>query len=233
MALPDYFHTADRIIRQAMRDAGRLQFGADPNPEQYEDARDRLADLIHSFQVDGIKLWLNSIRTLTLVASQASYNLSTPRELRVVGGWYVRSDDHRQPLNPESWESYHNLGILTQEGTPIAYFVDKQQTLAVVHLWPVPDATATSQGSVELIVQTEPTAPVELSDEMGFPIEWYMALRWGLADELSSGQPVPIMERNEKRAGHYKAKLEDWDVEDAPTRFVPEMQYYQHSRFSR
>ena len=233
MALPDYFHTAERIIRQALRDAGRLQFGSDPTPEQYEDARDRLADMVHFFQTQGIKLWLNYKRTITLEVSTASYNLSSPRELRVLGGWYVRTDGHRLPLDPGSWQGYNALGDLTQEGQPVTYFVDKQQERGVVYFWPVPDSSAVANGSVELLVQTQVTAPVELDDELNFPIEWYLALRWGLADDLASGQSVQIMERCERKAKEFREKLEDWDVEDAPTQFTPNTTHQRPSRFSR
>ena len=57
---------------------------------------------------------------------------------------------------------------------------------------------------------------------MNFPIEWRIALRWGLADELATGQPQSIMDRCQQRAISYRTMLEDWDVEDAPTRFTPD-----------
>jgi hypothetical protein len=233
MALPDSFHTADRIIRQALRDSGRLQFGANPTPEQLEDARDRLADLIYSFQTEGIKLWLNSIRTLTLVAGTATYDLDGPRELRATGGWYVLNTGNRRPINQESYETFYRLGDLTQQGNPVSYFIDKQQTKAVCHLWLIPDASAASLGTVELLVQTQPVVPVELDDDLGFPVEWYMALRWGLADDLATGQPESIMNRCEKKAAEHKSRLEDWDVEDADVRFAPERQFREHSPFNR
>lgn len=233
MALPDYFHTAERIIRQALLDTGRLQFGSDPSPEAYQDARDRLADLIHTAQVDGIKLWLNNLRTVTLVADQASYDFASPRELRVVGGWYVLTTGNRRPLNQRSWEDFYGLGDLTQTGVPTDFFVNKQQEQLTVTLWQIPTAQAATDGSVELLCQTQPTAPVELSDELGFPVEWYMYLRWGLADELSTGQPEAIVSRCEKRAAHFKAKLEDWDVEDGSTDFQPNLSHGPRSRFTR
>ena len=63
---------------------------------------------------------------------------------------------------------------------------------------------------------------VMLTDETAFPLEWSMGLRWGLADELATGQPQAIMDRCERRATAYREKLEDWDVEDAPTSFAPD-----------
>jgi hypothetical protein len=62
-----------------------------------------------------------------------------------------------------------------------------------------------------------------VDETMNFPNEWRIALRWGLADELATGQPQAIMDRCERRAAMFKAALEDWDVEDAPTRFQPDI----------
>ena len=44
----------------------------------------------------------------------------------------------------------------------------------------------------------------------------------GLADELATGQPQPIMQRCEAKANQYRQALEDWDVEDASTSFAPD-----------
>lgn len=233
MALPDFFHTPERIIHQALRDAGRLQFGATPTPEQYEDAMMRLADLITVFQVDGIKLWLNNIRALALTEGQITYTVDTPRELRIVGGWYVRTvDGNRQPLTLESHQSYRGFGTLTTKGRPVAFFPDKRQSSIIVSIWPAPDATSVAEGSIELLCQTEATSPVTLDEAIAFPPEWYMALRWGLADEFASGQPIPLMERCERKAAQYKEKLENWDVEDGSTYMVPDLAHQPRSHFS-
>ena len=72
-----------------------------------------------------------------------------------------------------------------------------------------------------------------LDETISFPVEWFLALRWGLADELSSGQPALIMDRCAGKATSYRLALEDWDVEDTPTRFQPDtLSYGARSRFS-
>jgi len=85
----------------------------------------------------------------------------------------------------------------------------------------VPDTTAAT-GTVHLILQTQATNMGSLTDNDAFPVEWAMALRWGLADELATGQPQTIMARCEAKAKAYREALEDWDVEDADTRFKPD-----------
>ncbi len=238
MTAPADLYTPDRLIRQALRDCGRLQYGSTPPSEAVDDALMRLNDIINTWQTQGLKLWLNEIRTLTLVEDQASYTLgpdaspATTKATRIISGWYVSSDDKRRPLTPLSWTEYYNLGDLVTSGAVNSYFVDKQATNLVVKLWSPPDATAAT-GTVDLLAQGPATAWTEVDGDVAFPVEWFQALRWGLADELCSGQPQLIMERCERKAMMYRELLEDWDVEDAPTRIAPDMMLGTPSRFSR
>lgn len=227
MAAPALLHTPVRLITQALRDCGRLQISDTPSGEVLADGLLRLHDIINTWQTDGLRLWLNSIQSITLTAGTASYTLGpsgaiiTVKPLRVIEGWYVRSTGNRQPLWPLSWNEYYRLGKLTQQGAINSYFVDKQATNLVVKFFQVPDTTAAT-GTVELLLQTQAVAPTELDETISFPIEWGMALRWALADELATGQPLPIMERCAAKAAYYKQKLDDWDVEDVSTRIQPD-----------
>ena len=224
MAAPASIHTPLRAIKQALKDCGRLQTGSEPSGEVLADALGRLGDLINAWQTQGLKLWLNSLQSITPVAGTASYTLGpsgaimTVKPTRVMEGWRVASDGNRVPLTLLSWNQYYRLGNLTTSGVSNSFFVDKQATNLVVKLWPVPDAT-TATGTFELLLQQQSTAPTELDETISFPIEWYLALRWALADELSSGQPAIIMDRCASKAKGYRQALEDWDVEDAPTQF--------------
>ena len=237
MAAPASLYTPLRMIRQALKDCGRLQTGEEPKGEVLADALERIYDQINFLQTRGLKLWLNAILSITPVLGTSLYTLGpggsllTVKPMRVLEGWRVRSTGERSPLNLLSWNEYYRLGNLTTSGVTNSFFVDKQATNLLVRLWPVPDA-ATVAGTIELLVQGQALAPTELDETVSFPVEWFMALRWLLADELSSGQPAVIMDRCAGKAAFYRQALEDWDVEDAPTKFQPDMlSYSQWSRF--
>lgn len=229
MTAPANLNTADRLIRQALKDCGRLQTGATPSGEVYADALARMYDLINTWQTQGLKLWLNVLQDVTLTAGTATYVLGPAgsilalKPLRALEGWYVRPDGSRYPLNVMSWNDYYRLGNLTSQGAINSYFVDKQTANVVVHFWQVPDATSAT-GTCSLLLQRQAVSPTELDENVALPIEWYQALRWGLADEMASGQPQLIMERCERKANQFRSALEDWDVEDAPTKFQPDTQ---------
>ena len=88
--------------------------------------------------------------------------------------------------------------------------------------WLVPDATAAA-GTAHLLIPQQITNFTGVTDTMNFPQEWFIGLRWMLADELAVGQPEAIMQRCEQRANMYRKMLEDWDVEDTATTFQPDM----------
>lgn len=221
-------NTAYSILNDAYLDAGLIQQGESAGSEQIVAGMRRLRSMINLWQTQGIKLWLLSDQSITLVANQATYTLSPTgdvvmtRPLQVVEAYYLDSNDIRYPLTVLSWDDFIRLGQVDGNAGAInSYFVQKLATEMKVRFWLTPDATAAT-GTAHLLLRTQASNPVNLTEEVGFPPEWRNALHWGLADELCTGQPQSIMDRCERRATAFKAALEDWDVEDAPTSFQPD-----------
>lgn len=237
MAGPANFNTADRIIRLAMRDAGILQKGDDPDPEDYAENMVRLNDIVNSLQIKGLKLWLNNLVNVTLIAGQSTYILGpggfqTARSMRILEAYYFPLGATSYPLTALSWKEYNLLGSVSQPGQPNSYFVDKQQLTTRLILWLVPD-TAAATGFVQILQQSPVANLVNITDTMNFPQEWFIALHWALAEDMSTGQPKEIIDRCTMKAGMYLAALEDWDVEDAATSFAPDGKGQGGSRFGR
>lgn len=230
------FNTPERIIREAMLDAGLLQWGEDPTSEDYARYMGRLNDLVNLWQTQGIKLWVNQTVLVPLSVGVASYYLGpfgsivSQKPPRVLFGVYVDSGGRRRELGSLSWQEYHSLTDRSAQGPVLAYHVDKGVADTRVSFWRVPDASATT-GSVELLIQAQIANMVSLVDAMSFPQEWYIALRWGLADEICSGQSQATQARCEMKAKEFRQALEDWDVEDAGTRFVADGRGQGGSRF--
>jgi hypothetical protein len=221
-------NTPFAIISDAYLDAGLLSRGEVPSSEMFVDGMRRLTDLINLWQTQGLKLWLLSDTSVTLVAGQARYvfspagDVAMTKPLRVLQGYYLDSNSIRRPLNVLSWDDYLRLSQVSgNNGAVNSYFVNKLATTLEVFFWLTPDATAAT-GTAHVLLQTQVTNFTEVDETMNFPQEWRIALRWGLADELATGQPQAIMDRCEKRAQAYRQTLEDWDVEDAPTLFQPD-----------
>ena len=212
----------------AMVDAGYLQEGADPSAEQFANYMNRLNDVINFEQTQGLKLWLQYNLPIALTAGQATYTIGPTggvvmnKPMRVLdSSFYWDSNGISRPLIPLSRDDYNRLSNQFQTGTINSYFVDKQQTQLAVSFWLVPDAQAAT-GSVVLLVQQQVTNLISLTDSMNFPQEWFIFLRWALADDICTGQPQAIMDRCTAKAAAYREALEDWDVEDASTSFAPD-----------
>lgn len=230
MTAPVSYLTASRIIRYGYMDSGIIGKQQDPTSEQMAEGMNRLNDIINLYQTQGLKLWLISDTAVTLTAGKATYNFSPTgdvvmtKPMKVINGYWVDTDGNRTSLNVMSWEEYLRVSNTTNQGAINAYFVNKQATHMDVSFWQIPDSNA-ALGTAHVLLQQQVTNFVSLTDNMNFPMEWAIALRWALADDLSTGQPQEIVMRCQQRAGTFKVALEDWDVEDGGINFTPDPRF--------
>ena len=227
MTFPALFGTAERIIVFAYSDAGIVQEGDTPNSEQMARGMERLNDVINFLQTQGLKLWTMLDQSVNLVESQQVYTLfpggdvNITKPLRILQGYVLTTDDVKRPIYPLSWDEWIRLSQTTQEGAISQFFVNKLYDRLTVSFWLVPDATeATNTG--HLLIEQQITNFSGLTETMMFPQEWFLTLRWNLAEDLATGQPDSIVQRCEQRAERYRVMLENWDVEDASTSFAPD-----------
>lgn len=216
------------IINDAMHDAGYLGEGDLPNSEQLATNFRRLNDIINLWQTQGLKLFLLEEVTVPLVANQFSYTLGPTGDVvmskpsRVLDAYIINPSGIRRPLIPIAWKDWNLLPQVSgNSGVINSYMVNKQALFTEVRFWNTPDALEALNTAV-LLTQVHAPNAINLQQNMDFPQEWRIALRWGLADDIATGQPQAIMDRCAERANMYRAALEDWDVEDAPTRFTPD-----------
>lgn len=221
------------VICDAYLDAGLTQLGQEVGSEQLANGMRRLRDLVNYFGTQGLKLWVNEDITVPVVDGQAAYtfmpggSVDMTKPLRVMEGYYLyTATGVRRPLSVMSLRDYWTLGqagtLAANRGIITQYLVEKLQSQLKVTFWQCPNDEEEDNGAVHLLMQTQLTNSTMLNETMNFPQEWRMALRWGLANELSTGQPQAVIDRCEKWATFYRTALEDWDVEDAPTSFAPD-----------
>jgi hypothetical protein len=228
MTSPIAFNTPARLIEYAMKDAGLLQQGDLPNSDQYAEYGNRLLDVINLWQTQGLKLWLQRDLSVPLVANQGTYSfmpggdINMTKPLRVIQAYYLDASGNQRPLTPMSRDDYSRVSNKFQTGAVNSFFADKQQLSLTISLWNVPDAVAAT-GTFHPVLQYQVTNFVNLYEGVEFPQEWFMGLRWGLADDICTGQPQAIMDRCMGRALTFRQMLEDWDVEDASTSFSPDV----------
>lgn len=217
-------NSAYGIIRDAMQDAGLLQEGDDPNSEQLATYMRKLCDIINLWQTQGLKLFLLDEVSVPFVSGQISYpvnpaaGLIPTKNLRILQGRVQNASGQLlRILTSLSWNEWNTLPH-DQTGSVTGYFVDKQVTSLVVNTWPIPDDNEASNQAI-FLVHTQAANPYNLESDVSFPQEWRIALRWGLADDICTGQPEAIMQRCQSRAEAFRSALEDWDIEDTEVRF--------------
>jgi hypothetical protein len=218
-------NTVERLIRFALEDSGRIARGGVPSSEQYAVNMQRLQDLVYAAQTQGCKLFLLVDTPVPLVANTATYTIGVGGAVNMAKPWkveeayYLDPTGNSRPLNVSAWKDWVHLANKNTTGQINTVFVDKQVSLLNVGCWNVPDANA-ALGTVQLVLRTQLTGYISLTDTTMFPVEWFLALRWMLADELSVGQPTVIMQRCAQNADKYRIMLEAWDVEDVGVTFT-------------
>lgn len=237
--------TCYQIIQDAMRDAGKLGLGQEPNSEELAEGKRRLNKYVNYLQTQGLKLFVQedfSLQAPILQQGIGGQNnpytfgpngmivMSKPR--RIIEAYYEDSSHVRRPLIQASRMEWDTLSTTTGQGTITQFFVDKQLLTLNLYLWLVPDALS-SQGIVHCIIDQQIPNFSSVTDIMAFPPEWALTLEWGLAHQISTGQPQAVVDRCKENWMYYEQELLDWDVEDASTRFEPDQRgQYIGRRFS-
>lgn len=227
---------AGAIVLKAYQDAQKVPEGGSLSPSQLASGIDRLNDLVNLWQTQGLKLFLEQEVPVTLVAGVQTYDarpggrINMTRPLQAKSASYVDSFGNSRPLDLIGRSDWTALSQRSQQGSVNQFYPEKLADRLNINLWNVPDTNAAT-GSLLVVFRVQTGNYVNSSDALVFPIEWTLALRWAIADEVCFGQPEPVQARCQSRAQAYRQALEDWDVEEAETTFQPDGRYSTGSRF--
>jgi len=145
--------------------------------------------------------------------------LVTPRPLRFRDAW-IRVDETSQDtqLIQIARQDYNQFAQKTQAGVPNQYWYDPKLGTGIVTVYNAPsDYTRTFHG----IVQVPIFDMVATTDNFDLPQEWFQAIKWGLADELSLEYGCPPDVRGEvaAKAARFLEDCFDFSVDEAPVYF--------------
>lgn len=228
--------TCFQIIMDAMVDAGKLGAGREPSSEDLATNMRRLNKLVNYLQTKSAVLWVQediSIQAPTLQAGVNVYALgptgvvtvppiaSSGKPRRVIEAYYRDVNASRRPVEVIARQVFDTYSTTVSQGPITAVYPDKQFNNIQVYTWMTPDAQA-ALGQLHLICDLQIPNFAAVTDAMVFPSEWALALEWGLAAQLCTGQPQSVIERCEKYASFFQEELCNWDVEDGSTTFQPD-----------
>jgi hypothetical protein len=212
-----------------MFEAGLLAKGQDPSSESLAQYNNRLGDMFQWMQTRGLKLWLEYDVPITPVTGQNLYalgptaaggNVNMVRPVRCKEAYYTDQSQNRRPLISMGRSEWDTLSTVTTLGTITSWYGEKHQLTYNFYTWLTPDSTQT--GTIHAILQQQMSQIVTLVDQVNLPIEWYLTTMWCLAAQICTRQPQKVIDRCEKMSAQFLEDLENWDVEDADTRFTPD-----------
>jgi len=220
-----------RVIKTAYLNNKQIAAAAEPSSVQYQQGFNRLCDMIAFMNTQGQKLFMLSDTAVPLTAGNAVYTFGPTgstvmtKPERVDQAWFQDNSgpsSTRRPLLELSWQEWSYLSGTNQQGSINQYLQERLPTMLRVTLWEVPDAAQATNGQVHLLLRQQITRGVQLTDDTQFPQEWFLALSWMLADELSSGLAQEIVQRSMMKAQYYRDEMLNWDVETAQVFFTPD-----------
>lgn len=219
----DFTLTASKIIEDAFDLCGIGSEGEDVNADMSARAMRSLNLIVKAWGAEE-HLWLRTERSVTLVAGQASYDLS-PKPMRVIEARRTNAASGIDtPLTEWARSQYFEMPNKATQSIPTSFYYDPQRTTGTLYVWPAPSATAASQFTLTLTYLRTVQDFDGANDPADFPQEWLLAIVYALADQLAIkyGIAPKLAGQISERAAMYKALIESWDTEPASLFMQPE-----------
>jgi hypothetical protein len=217
---------ANQIIEKAYHRLGKASEGEAVSARMYQDGLSSLNLILKSKLGTSDRLSLRSEASLALVASQASYTLSSPFAMRIPSVRRRNSDGYDVPLNELSRQEYFDLPNKTASPSiPVSFYFDSQRDNGVLYVWPAPDTNAASDFTLEYTYLRRIDNMDASTDDLDMPQEWLDPVIWMLADDLETEYPVNdprLAAKIERKAIEAKQILDYWDTESASIYMQPE-----------
>jgi hypothetical protein len=244
----NYFPTAQGIIDAALEAIRAI----DPEQTmvitttQRTTALTKLNAIVTSWQAKGMQVWCTKNVSVTLVSAQASYTMGSSgadvttsgRPLSISQAWLHNTSANTDPiaLRIIGREEYNSYTSKATASTPNSVWYDPQydspggnsgaSAKGKLFVYPPPDAT-TSAAYTMVVVYTRPIQDfVAISDGLDFPQEWFNALIWRLAHQLSFSYGLPVMyiDRIKSVADDELETVQGWDRESGSMYLQPDNQ---------
>ena len=152
-----------------------------------------------------------------------AYTTKMQRPLAVRNARLEYEDQHEVTLQTLSRDEWFDLADKTTEGVPVNIYWNPKKSSGKFYVWPRPSTVKHRLRFTACMPFTEFTSATQAPD---FPEEWYDALTWCLAAEVAPefGVAMDRITYLETKAMDKKMRLQVWDQEDAPVRFVMDME---------
>lgn len=174
----------------------------------------------------GLNLWCVDQETLTLVAGTATYALASDTidvlegVIRTYAGQTNQQTDIA--ITSISFVTYNTLPNKLLLGTPIQYYVARDQANPQITFWQVPDSTISRQ-FVYYRLRRQQDVGTNSDNNMDVPFRFVPALISGLAYQLANKRPESFARIPELRAMYEEdfQRAADEDRQRSSVRLIP------------
>ena len=185
--------TVAEIISLTLRDVGVLGEGQTASADTIGDSLTTLGQMLGLWQVDGLYVYAQKEVVATLTGA-TSYTIGTGGDIGSVrpvkvDAAYWRTNGEDYPVEViQSYQDYALIGNKTLSGAaPCALCYVPSYPLGTLHVYP-----NGSDGALHLIMRTDLPALSELTDTLVIPPEYHAAIRYSLAEFLSTTFQTPL-----------------------------------------
>lgn len=230
-ATPSTVPSIDEVVLDSYKKAGLLplEFGIGSDVQWAAKAahgRRALNRILNSFSTERFFEYFVNLDVLDLVAGTHSYTLDADILNIVDDGSYIPAFNDPEeeetsgetPVKPMSAFRWNQLSAKRSEGTPVHYFIERNNQNATgalqLRLWPIPSEA----GKVRFRTHRIPGSSSTGSDNPDFKRHWERWAVYALAYELMTDSSMPLEERLSMRDDRDEAfgKLKAYDTNNTP-----------------
>lgn len=97
-------------------------------------------------------------------------------------------------LGQLSLDNYYNLpNKKFQSGRPNSVYIDRQNPVPILRIWPTPNEDAFYNGTVTCVLRRYIQDPGTMTNMLDVPVRWIEAVQWRLAHRIITGIPDELL----------------------------------------
>lgn len=226
-ATPSTVPTIDELVLDGYKKAGLLpvEYGIGSDVQWSAKAahgRRTLNRLLNAYSTERFFEYFVNLDVVDLVVGTNQYLLDADILNLIDDGSYIPASNGTEeeatsgetPVKPMSGFRWNQLSSKASSGTPVHYFIERNQSQILLRLWPVPSEA----GKVRFRTHRIPGSSSTGSDNPDFKRHWEQWAVLALAYEFMADGSMPLDERQLMRSDRDKAfeLLKSYDTNNTP-----------------
>lgn len=175
----DQAYTVSSVIADALSKIYVGEAGATVEATAQATCLRALRNMLRTWAVDGVRLWLDTEQTITPVAGTSTYTLAI-RTLEIKQA-FRRNNGSDTPIRIYTREEYNRLPDKTVSGSPYLLWPDRDRTSTSVVLYPVPNAYSAANDTILVTGKLQIQDVTDGGEDIDVPPEWAECLVYNLA----------------------------------------------------